>query len=111
MNGVDVLNKYQFEVLKASKLCEGLTQREVAVRADISLGSVNKAVRELRENGYLDDDGSITELGELALRPYRVDNAVILAAGMATRFAPLSFEKPKAMFEVRGEILIERLIH
>ena len=57
MNGVDVLNKYQFEVLKASKLCKGLTQREVAVRADISLGSVNKAVRELRANGYLDDDG------------------------------------------------------
>jgi CTP:phosphocholine cytidylyltransferase-like protein len=39
-----------------------------------------------------------------------VRSAIILAAGVATRFAPLSFEKPKAMFEVRGEILIERQI-
>ena len=41
---------------------------------------------------------------------YKVHNAVILAAGTASRFAPLSFEKPKALIEVRGEILIERQI-
>lgn len=40
----------------------------------------------------------------------RVDNAVIMAAGTASRFAPLSYEKPKALIEVRGEILIERQI-
>jgi len=41
---------------------------------------------------------------------YKVDNAVILAAGTASRFAPLSYERPKALIEVRGEILIERQI-
>ena len=41
---------------------------------------------------------------------YRVDNAVIMAAGTASRFAPLSFEYHKALIEVRGEILIERQI-
>ena len=41
---------------------------------------------------------------------YEVNNAVIMAAGTASRFAPLSFEKPKALIEVRGEILIERQI-
>lgn len=40
----------------------------------------------------------------------RVDNAIILAAGTASRFAPLSLEKPKALIEVRGEVLIERQI-
>lgn len=40
----------------------------------------------------------------------KVDNAVIMAAGTASRFAPLSFEKPKALIEVRGEVLIERQI-
>lgn len=39
-----------------------------------------------------------------------VDNAVILAAGAASRFAPLSYEKPKALISVRGEILLERQI-
>ncbi len=41
---------------------------------------------------------------------YRVDNAVIMAAGTASRFAPLSFERPKALIEVKGEVLIERQI-
>lgn len=41
---------------------------------------------------------------------YKVDNAVILAAGTSSRFAPLSYERPKALLSVRGEVLIERQI-
>ncbi|SFN57517.1 NTP transferase domain-containing protein [Proteiniclasticum ruminis] len=37
-------------------------------------------------------------------------NAVILAAGFSSRFAPLSYETPKGLLEVKGEILIERQI-
>lgn len=40
----------------------------------------------------------------------KVDNAVIMAAGTSSRFAPLSYEKPKGLVEVKGEILIERQI-
>ena len=40
----------------------------------------------------------------------KADNAVIMAAGTASRFAPLSYERPKALLEVRGEVLIERQI-
>lgn len=39
-----------------------------------------------------------------------VDNAVIMAAGTASRFAPLSYERPKALITVKGEVLIERQI-
>lgn len=41
---------------------------------------------------------------------YLVDNAIIMAAGTSSRFAPLSHEIPKALIEVRGEVLIERQI-
>ena len=40
----------------------------------------------------------------------KVDNAIIMAAGMSSRFAPISDECPKALIEVKGEILIERQI-
>lgn len=33
-----------------------------------------------------------------------------MAAGISARFAPLSYEKPKGLLEVRGEVLIERQI-
>lgn len=44
------------------------------------------------------------------LEPYRVKNAIILAAGLSSRFAPLSYETPKGLLTVRGEVLIERQI-
>lgn len=37
-------------------------------------------------------------------------NAIIMAAGMSSRFAPLSYEKPKGLLKVKGEVLIERQI-
>ena len=72
----------------------------------------DKAARKsLREKGYIEaHSGELTEKGLTALEPYRVDSAVILAAGSATRFIPLSLEQPKGLYEVRGEKLIERQI-
>lgn len=37
-------------------------------------------------------------------------NAIILAAGKSGRFAPFTYEKPKGLFRVKGEVLIERQI-
>ncbi len=42
---------------------------------------------------------------------FKVDNAIILAAGTSSRFAPLSFEKHKALTVVKNEVLIERQIN
>ena len=41
---------------------------------------------------------------------YRVDNAILLAAGFSSRFVPLSFERPKPLLPVKGEPLLERQI-
>ena len=37
----------------------------------------------------------------------KVDNAIILAAGLSSRFAPLSFERPKGLAVAHGERLVE----
>lgn len=39
-----------------------------------------------------------------------IRNAIILAAGKSSRFAPFTYEKPKGLFRVKGEILLERQI-
>lgn len=46
----------------------------------------------------------------LALEPYKVDNAIIMAAGYSARCMPLSDILPKGLFRIKGEILIEREI-
>lgn len=60
--------------------------------------------------GMIDADGALTDAGKTAVEPYRVKNAVILAAGASTRFIPLSLEQPKGLYEVKSERLIERQI-
>ncbi len=37
-------------------------------------------------------------------------NAIILAAGKSSTFAPFTYEKPKGLFRIRNEVLIERQI-
>ena len=41
---------------------------------------------------------------------FQVDNAIIMAAGASSRFAPLSYEMPKGLITVKGEVLVEREI-
>lgn len=73
--------------------------------------SKQETINSLANAGLISKDGShITDIGVKALEPYRVNNAVILAAGASTRFIPLSLEQPKGLFEVKGERLIERQI-
>ena len=103
------MDHYHFSVLTVSKRQKNISQRGIHEQTGISLGKVNSCIRDLKEQGLL-SDGGLTEAGRAALAPYRVDNAVIMAAGMSSRFAPLSYEKPKGLMVVKGEILIEREI-
>ena len=105
-----MLNKHQFDLLSTAMISSQKTQMNTLAKSNTSAESAIEAQKKLLNLGYLNEAGDATEAGKNALSPYRVDNAVILAAGSAARLAPLSFEKPKAMFKVRGEVLIERMI-
>jgi hypothetical protein len=104
------LSQLQFEVLRALLHADKpLTQRELHQLTDISLGSVNSTVRQCEAAGYI-SERALTEAGRQALAPYKVDNAIIMAAGLSQRFAPISYERPKGTLRVRGQALIDRQI-
>ena len=75
----------------------------------LSVGYISQTLNLFQENGWISPDG-ITNAGLRELEPYRVESAVIMAAGMSSRFIPISLEKPKGLLTVRGEVLIERQI-
>lgn len=104
-----MLSKNQFEVLNALRKAPRASQRDVASVSGLSLGTVNSTLKSLQEEGLV-EDGKPSATGMESLAPYKVDNAVILAAGLSSRFAPISYEKPKGVLKVRGEVLIERQI-
>ena len=95
-----------------------ITQREMAQKLDVSLGTVNSLVKECVGRGLIAEDGpdnasrkwKILEEGRKLLEPYKVDGALIIAAGFGSRFVPLTFETPKGLLEVFGERMIERQI-
>ncbi len=99
----------EFKVLQELLAESAPTQRELAEAVGVSLGAVNKALGALRDGGLVSGI-TVTEEGRAALEPYRVDNAIIMAAGLSSRFAPISYERPKGVLKVRGEVLIERQI-
>ena len=67
----------------------------------------NEEFKILREKAEKNGDAilSVEEVNQLA--PYKVDNAIIMAAGYSARCMPLSNVLPKGLFCVKGEILIE----
>ena len=109
-----MLTEKQFDLLLCLKKRKkkDFTQRELAAQTGMSLGSVNSELKALIEKGYVSDKDSytVTKKGSTQLKPYKVDNAIIIAAGFSSRFVPLSYELPKGRLEVRGEVLIERQI-
>lgn len=86
------------------------TQEEISNNTKISLEKVEEILEKLKNNEIIDKDFNITDKGFVELEPYKVDNAIIMAAGMSSRFAPLCYESPKGLLNVKGERLIEREI-
>ena len=56
------------------------------------------------------EKNSVTDAGMEALAPYKVDNAIIMAAGRSRRCMPLSNYLPKGLFEIKGDTMVERQI-
>lgn len=91
------------------------TQRELAQAMGLSLGTCNSLIKEALADELISYDAergeySLLKKGKDYLEQYRVDSAVILAAGFGSRFVPLTFEIPKGLLEVFGERMIERQI-
>ena len=103
------LNKHEFSVLVSCYKNKNVAINTLADKLDCSASDIKGAYQRLKERGLV-DDGCITSRGMEVLAPYRVENAIIMAAGFSSRFAPLSYETPKGLLNVRGEILIERQI-
>lgn len=104
-----MLTRNEFEVLDSLNANAHISQRDIAHEKELSVGSVNAAFKSLVSRGLV-SDGALTQKGEDELAYYKVDNAIILAAGLSRRFAPISYEQPKGLLTVRDEVLIERQI-
>ncbi len=104
------MNKQECDILTILLSEPYINQRALSETTGHSLGIVNRSVKSLIEQGYLDADIRPTEKAMDEFRKKAPRNAVILAAGFGMRMVPINMEVPKGLLEVDGEPLVERLI-
>ncbi|MDR2552714.1 MAG: NTP transferase domain-containing protein [Treponema sp.] len=86
-----------------------MTQRAMAKQTGLSVGTINKALTQLDEEGCT-KKSRITPGGIKALEPYRVKRAVFIAAGFGSRLAPITLDTPKPLIKVKGKRIIDTLL-
>ena len=72
--------------------------------------SFSQAIKDSCKASGWTDGSKILDKGYEALLPYKVDNAIIMAAGRSKRCMPLSNYLPKGLFEIKGDTMVERQI-
>lgn len=104
------MNKQESDILNALLMEPFVNQRVLSEVSGHSLGVVNRSLKNLIKEGYVDEFIRPTELAKKELKEKSPQNAIILAAGFGMRMVPINLECPKALMEVNGEPLIERTI-
>ena len=104
------MNKRECDVLMSLKEYGYKSQRALSLRTGYSLGSINKSINILINNKYIDESCNLTEKSLSLIEKEKPKRAIILAAGFGMRMVPINLETPKALLEVHGQPLIERLI-
>lgn len=104
------MNCFEMDILNVLSKERFVSQRVLAGQSGYSLGMVNKSLKNLLNKGYIDEDLTITEKARTEIAEKSPKRAIILAAGFGMRMVPINMETPKALLEVNGETLIERII-
>lgn len=104
------MNKQEADVLKSLFLESYINQRILADSCGHSLGVVNRSLKNLINEGYLDEQIKVTPKAKSEMTLLAPKNAVILAAGFGMRMVPINTQSPKALLEINGETIIERTI-
>lgn len=105
-----MISKKEFDILVLlAEKKDKLSQRIIANKIGVSLGTINKNFRDLSEKELI-KDGKITIKGIEALEPYRVKRAIFLAAGFGSRLVPITLNTPKPLVRVNGTRIIDTLL-
>ena len=104
------MNKQERDVLSTLLQEPFINQRILSESSGHSLGVVNRSIKNLIKEGYLDDSIRLTGKAQKEFQDKAPRNAIILAAGFGMRMVPINTQAPKALMEVNGEPLIERMI-
>ncbi|MDE7307252.1 MAG: NTP transferase domain-containing protein [Lachnospiraceae bacterium] len=104
------MNKQESDIINALINKPYTNQRILAKESGHSLGIVNRSIKTLINDEYLNENMELTQKAKKEIEKKAPRNAIILAAGFGMRMVPINTEVPKGLLEIQGEPLIERQI-
>lgn len=104
------MNKRDGDVILALSLNKYGNQRELADACSCSLGAINGSLKSLAKEGLVNSEMKLTNKCQKLLSQNSPKRAILLAAGLGIKKSLFDAEVPKALLEIQGEILIERII-
>lgn len=104
------MNRQESDILNTLLMEPFVNQRILSEVSGHSLGAVNRSLKNLIREGYIDEYIRPTDLAKKEIQDKSPQKAIILAAGFGMRMVPINTQGPKALMEVNGEPLIERII-
>ena len=104
------MNKQESDILRTLFEEPFINQRILSETSGHSLGVVNRSLKTMIAEGYLDESIQPTAKAQHEHNAKAPKNAIILAAGFGMRMVPINLSTPKALLEVNREPLIERII-
>ena len=109
------MNRYEFEILAYIDK-EGKKEYDTRILSNelrISASTAKVVLDKLMKMSYINKTNgtlSVTKKGYEALEPYRVNKAIILAAGFGSRMMPATADRPKPLVSINGVRILDTLL-
>lgn len=112
---MEVLKSREFDVLVRieDNQEKGINKEKLLSKLAIEESELEEIIEKLSSFDFIKEDEvlfKVTNRGYEYLEPHKVKRAVLLAAGKGSRMNPVTFETPKPLVSVNGQVLIESLI-
>ena len=104
------MNEKEFNVLASIHKRQGINiEKILSDTRGLTEKELETIISGLTAKGFI-AEARLTDDAYKALEPFKVDSAIIMSAGVSSRCLPFSKIIPKGLFEIKGEILLERQI-
>lgn len=104
------MNRQEADILKNIYLKGYKNQRIISIETGLSLGSVNKALRNLENQNMITEKGELSKAAKATIENSKPKSGIILAAGLGMRMVPINTQVSKGLLEINKEPLVERVI-
>lgn len=104
------MNQKKYDILNYLNKDASISLETLSIIMDDSQKKIEKYINECIEEGYINEDLSLTDKATLEISRKKPQNAIIVADDLGIGALTVDKDTPDGLLELNGEVVIERLI-